>query len=567
MLSLLPASMTIISKFRGSALTFKVWLIVSLMYCASFKVGITIESFVIKNYVDRFLFETNDAVCMKKLLLLVLITSFSFFGVAQGNLNPFQDHIDKNGAAILRQFNELLSIPNVAYDLPNINKNATFIVGELEKRGVEAKLLRRIGTPPIIFGYLPVKNATRTLALYVHYDGQPADKTKWKHGPWNTTLYNKAMSDGGVPIPMPKDGEKIDEEYRIYARSAGDDKAPIISIFNALDVIKKNNLTITSNLVFFFEGQEEAGSKNLRQYLEDNRKLIDEIDLWMFCDGPVHQSRRPQLVFGVRGTTGMEVTVYGPNRGLHSGHYGNWAPVPGQLISKLVGGMKDDDGNVIVEGFYDDVEPLTGSEIEALANAPDIDAALKRELGIADTEGTESLYERLLYPSLTVRGINSGNVGDLARNVIPASATASLGIRLVKGCDPEKMIDLVEKHIEKQGYYIVREDPDQETRMKYPRIAKVTREGGYPAARTSMDDPVAQQVVEATRKLVGDDLVLLPSLGGSLPLYLFTDVLQKPAIIVPIANHDNNQHAANENLRVANLWYGIKLMGALMTME
>ncbi|MDH5609997.1 MAG: M20/M25/M40 family metallo-hydrolase [Cyclobacteriaceae bacterium] len=491
----------------------------------------------------------------------------TFMATAQPSVTVFENYIDKNGARILSDFTSLLSIPNVAADLPNINKNAAYIQDELEKRGVQTKQLRMIGTPPIIFGYLPTKGATRTLAFYVHYDGQPVNKDNWVHEPWEPVLYNKAMTLGGKPIAMPKAGEPIDPEWRLYARSAGDDKAPILSILTALDAIRENKLTLTSNIVFFFEGQEEAGSVQLRNYLEDNHELIDQIDLWMFCDGPVHQTRQPQLVFGVRGSTGMEVTVFGPSRPLHSGHYGNWAPVPGQMLASLVASMKDENGNVLIEGYYDDVEPLTVRELEALANVPEVDTQLREELGLADTEGNEPLYKRLLYPSLTIRGLSSGNVGDLTRNVIPSTATVSLGMRMVKGCDPEQMQEKVEKHIEKQGFHIVREIPDHDTRMKYPKIALVERENGYPAARTSMDDPFALQVVKRTRDVAGDQLVLLPTLGGSLPLYLFTDVLKKPAIIVPIANHDNNQHAENENLRIANLWYGIKLMGALMTME
>ena len=256
---------------------------------------------------------------------------------------------------------------------------------------------------------------------------------------------------------------------------------------------------------------------------------------------------------------------------MHSGHYGNWAPVPGQLLSNLIASMKDDDGNVVIDGFYDDVEALSERELAALKAVPDIDEDLKSELGINKPEGLESLQssykERILLPSLTIRGLSSGNTGQLARNVVPATATAAIGMRLVKGCDPEKQKDLVEAHIKKQGFYIVREDPDNETRMTHAKIAKVTRSSGYPAARTSMDLPIIQDVINRSREIAGDDLILLPTLGGSLPLYLFTDVLQKPAIIVPIANHDNNQHAADENIRISNLWYGIKLMAALLTMD
>lgn len=495
------------------------------------------------------------------ILLVIALSSFS------QDINQLtEDYIDEYGVQILQDFSTLLSLPNVAYDLPNINRNADYIQSELEKRGVETKLLRMIGTPPIVYGYYPAKKAKRTIAFYVHYDGQPVDETKWTNDPWKPTYYDKAISSGGKPIDFPTSIDEIDEEHRIYARSAGDDKAPIITILNALDLIQSNKLKVTSNLVFFFEGQEEAGSKQLQQYLNDHRELVDEIDLWLFCDGPVHQSRRPQLVFGVRGVTGMEITVFGPNRPLHSGHYGNWAPVPGQLLSELIASMKDDEGNVVIEGFYDDVEPLSDLEQKALAQIPLIDEDLKTELGINDPEGTESYNERLLRPSLTIKGLSSGNTGKLARNVVPATATAAIGLRLVKGCDPEKQKDLVETHIQKQGFHIVREVPDQETRMKYPKIAMVTKSGGYPAARTSMDLPIVQDVITRTKGFVGEDLILLPTLGGSLPLYLFTDELKKPAIIVPIANHDNNQHAADENLRIGNLWYGIRLMSALMTL-
>ncbi|WP_420318476.1 M20/M25/M40 family metallo-hydrolase [Ekhidna sp.] len=490
------------------------------------------------------------------------------FTLSAQDINKLADqHIQENGVQILQDFKTLLSMPNVAFDLPNINKNAAYIIKELNKRNVETKLLRMVGTPPIVYGYYPVKGAKRTLAFYVHYDGQPVDKSKWTNDPWEPVYYSEAMFNDGKPMDFPSKYDDINENHRIYARSAGDDKAPIITILTALDMIQQNKLKVTSNLVFFFEGQEEAGSDQLHQYLNDNRELVDEIDLWLFCDGPVHQSRKPQLVFGVRGVTGMEITTYGPNRPLHSGHYGNWAPVPGQLLSSLLASMKDDDGNVIIEGFYDDIEPLSEIEKEALANIPPIDEELKKELGINDPEGTESYNERLLRPSLTIKGLSSGNTGKLARNVVPATATASIGMRLVKGCDPEKQQDMVEAHIQKQGFHIVREDPDQETRMKHSKIAKVTRSSGYPAARTSMDLPIIQEVITRSKDVAGDDLILMPTLGGSLPLYLFTDVLNKPAIILPIANHDNNQHAADENLRIGNLWYGIKLMGALMTME
>lgn len=474
---------------------------------------------------------------------------------------------EAHGARILSDYAELLSIPNVASDSVGIRRNAAYLVGRLQALGVDARTLEVPGAPPVVYGELRAPGATRTLAVYVHYDGQPVDPANWTHDPWEPQLYTRAMTAGGEPRSLPEPGETIDPEWMLYARSAGDDKAPLGALLPVLEAFQEAGVRPTSNFKFFFEGEEEAGSPHLQAYLEAHRALLDDIDLWLFFDGPVHQSGRPLLTFGVRGFTGMEVTVYGPVRPLHSGHYGNWAPVPGQMLANLLATMKDDDGRVLIEGFYDSVEPIGEAERAALEAMPDYDAELKRELGLARTEGPgESLAERLLLPSLTVRGLSSGNTGALARNVIPATATATLGLRLVKGNNPEHMLDLVEAHIRSQGYHIVREDPDMDTRLRYGKIARVMRNSGYPAARSSMDLPLVRQVVAATQDAAGGDLVLAPALGGSLPLYLFTDGLGKPLVIVPIANHDDNQHAPDENLRIRNLWYGIDLYAALLTM-
>jgi acetylornithine deacetylase/succinyl-diaminopimelate desuccinylase-like protein len=480
---------------------------------------------------------------------------------------------DAHGPEIVRDFADLLSYPNNASDTENIRRTAATIRDRLRDAGVEAELLDLDAeTPPIVYGRLDVPGATRTLGLYVHYDGQPADPSNWTHAPWEPTLYTRAMEAGGTARTLPEDGEVIDPEWRIYARSAGDDKAPIAALLPVLHAFRDGGVTPSSNLVFFFEGEEEAGSDHLGLYLERYRDRIDDIDVWLFFDGPAHQSGRPQLTFGVRGVTGMEVTVYGSARSLHSGHYGNWAPVPGQMLAELLASMKDPSGHVVVEGFYDTVEPLGPEETAALEALPRYDDELKRELGLTWTEGEpETLAQRLLLPSLTVRGLSSGNTGALARNVIPATATAALGIRLVKGNDPDHMIDLVEAHIRAQGYHVVQDDPDMATRLSHPKIAKVTRGSGYPAARTSMDDPSVQEVIAAARAAADQafgngSLVLTPALGGSLPLYLFSEGLNRPFVNVPIANHDDNQHAPDENLRIANLWYAIELYAQLLTM-
>ena len=169
-------------------------------------------------------------------------------------------------------------------------------------------------------------------------------------------------------------------------------------------------------------------------------------------------------------------------------------------------------------------------------------------------------------PSLNIRGLASSAVGAEARNVIPSTASASLDIRLVKGLDHRRAVDLLVEHIHSQGYYVVDADPDDAARLKHSRIAKVVRKGGYNPVRTSMDLPIARAVVAAIEEVRGP-AVKMPTLGGSVPLYAFEEVLNAAMVGVPIVNHDNNQHAANENIRLQNLWDGIEVMAALLTMK
>ncbi|MGH9938520.1 MAG: M20/M25/M40 family metallo-hydrolase [Blastocatellia bacterium] len=469
---------------------------------------------------------------------------------------------------IVEEFFELLSIPNLASDAPNIRRNARLISQMLEKRGVKNRLLEVPESPPVVYGEINTPGATRTLIFYVHYDGQPVEPAKWA-GDYllrPTTLRSASLEAGGEEIPFPRKDQKFDPEWRLYARSTADDKAPIIAICAALDALRASRIAINSNIRFFFEGEEEAGSPHLERIVEKYRDLL-KADAWLICDGPVDQTRRQQVYFGARGVTGLEVTVYGPRRELHSGHYGNWAPNPAMMLAKLLASMKDDDGRALIKGFYDGVEPLTETERRAFAEAPDNDAMLRRELGIAWTEGAgKKLIELINLPSLNIRGFLSSSVGATTRNVVPSTATASIDLRLVKGLDHVKVVDRVIEHIRAQGYTTVESDPDEATRLKYPKIAKVIRQGGYNASRTSMDLPISKAIIAAVESAHGR-VIKMPTLGGSVPLYIFADNLKTPCIGVPIANHDNNQHSANENIRLQNLWDGIETMAALLTMK
>ena len=473
-----------------------------------------------------------------------------------------------NEDRIIRELTEFLAIPNVASDTPNIQKNAAHLVEMLEARGIETHPLPISGRGPVVFGKLITPEAKRTVIFYAHYDGQPVDPAAWTDGkPFEPALRNAAIEAGGKRIPFPEGAGAqrgaYQDDWRIYARSSSDDKSPIVALLAALDALRVRKIPLAVNLKVIFEGEEEAGSPNLQKTLELHKNLLGA-DLLITADGPVHQSGRPLVFFGNRGEIDMNITVYGPVRALHSGHYGNWAPNPAMELSRLLASMKDENGRVLIEGYYDDVAPLGEAEKKALTEMPVNDAELQAELGVAKPEGGgKKLVELIQQPSLNIRGLRSAYVGEQAQNVVPEKAEASLDARLVKGEDPQKKFDQIAGFIRKQGYLVIDREPTMEERRAHPLIAKVVYGGGYRASRTPMDLPASKALLEVIQGATAGTTVVAPTLGGSVPMYIFED-LALPWIGVPIVNYDNHQHSSDEKLRLGHFWRGFEIYGAIL---
>jgi acetylornithine deacetylase/succinyl-diaminopimelate desuccinylase-like protein len=477
---------------------------------------------------------------------------------------PVRSWVRAHEGAVLRELAELLAIPNLASDGPNIRRNAEHIVAMLGRRRIAARLLDGEGGPPVVYGERPAPGSRRTVVIYAHYDGQPVDPAKWTSPPWKPVLRDGPLEAGGRAVPLDALAGATGPEWRIYARSAGDDKAPILALVAALDALEAAGIKPTVNLKLFLEGEEEAGSPHLRAVLEENKDLL-RADAWLLCDGPVHQTRRPQVFFGARGVTDLEITLYGPARALHSGHYGNWAPNPAVALAHLVAGLRDPDGRIQVAHYYDDVRPLTPAEREALASVPDVDPALRHELALAETEaGGARLAERIMLPALNLRGLESGAVGERAANAIPTEARASIDFRLVPDQTPARVRERIEAHLRSQGYAMTHEAPSPEARRKQPKLVRLAWGSGYPPARTDMGSPFARALVAVVAEAAEGPVVRMPTLGGSVPMYLFVETFGVPVVGLPIANHDDNQHAADENLRVQNLWDGISAFASVL---
>jgi acetylornithine deacetylase/succinyl-diaminopimelate desuccinylase-like protein len=466
--------------------------------------------------------------------------------------------------AILREFVDFLAIPNVSSDSANIRRNAGHLAGMMKARGIETRIMETEGGPPVVAGEIRVPGARRTLLIYAHYDGQPVDPSAWTSDPWRPVLRTGTIA-GGARVArledVPEDGAG---EWRLYGRGTSDDKGTIIAALAALDILKESGKGLSVNVKFLFEGEEESGSPHLEALLRKEAGFF-KADGMVLCDGPVHQTRRPQIVFGARGVIGLEMTVFGPDRALHSGHYGNWAPNPAAVLSHILASLRDRDGKINIPGYYDEVRPLSEAERKAIDTAPSVDADLRREFGLGWTEaGGARLEDRIMLPALNIRGLNSGNVGAKAQNAVPPEASASIDFRLVPDQSPDRVRKLVEGFIRTLGHEVVHGELSETERRQAPKFVRMIWEGGYPAYREPMDSPFPRALIQTLESATGGALVKMPALGGSIPMEMFARVLHLPIALFPIANHDNNQHGPDENIRFQNLWEGIEMHAALL---
>jgi acetylornithine deacetylase/succinyl-diaminopimelate desuccinylase-like protein len=473
--------------------------------------------------------------------------------------------VDSHQQQIVKELVDLLSIPNVAADRGNIKRNADHLRGMLAARGFNAEVLETDGNP-LVYGDRRVPGATRTLLLYSHYDGQPVDARAWRQAdPFKPVLRTGRVDQAGKEISDISGQTTFQADWRIYARSASDDKAPIVAVCAALDALKAAGLTPTWNVRVILDGEEEASSPSLVPAIARYRDKL-RADFMVILDGPIHSSARPTIAYGARGIVTLNLAVYGPRAGVHSGNYGNWVPNPAQRLAALLATMKTDEGKVLVKGFYDGIAPLAPEERALLDAVPDDSAQMLKTFGLAAPETAfPKLQDALQYPTLNIRGLASAHVGAGARTIIPDRATAALDLRLVKETSPADLVEKLRAHVQSQGYHLVPGEPDDKTRAAFPKIASViVAETSTNAFRTSPLDPQARRIATALELAFGTAPVQLRTLGGTVPIAPFIEAIGFPAILVPTVNFDNNQHEENENLRLGHLFQAIEIVAAIL---
>lgn len=500
---------------------------------------------------------------MKKYLVSVFLGLYAMATTAQSasaDLDAVTENYFLHGITIL---NELVSIPNDSHYPEQLKNNIEWSRENFEKRGFRSETLETRGVPLLLLEK-KVPQAEKTVLIYFHVDGQSVDPSKWhQENPYQPVL-KESSGTGWKAIPMDTLTSDYNEEWRIFARSASDDKGPIAMFLTAWDALAELEEQPDYNIKVILDFEEELGSPNLPDAVVKHKDKLSA-DMMLIMDGPRHQSNQPTLSFGARGISTITLTTYGPKAPQHSGHYGNYAPNPALGMARLLASMKDDKGRVTIAGYYDGIE-LTSEEKRILQQVPDDEKGIQQKLGIAATDEVGSTYqESIQYPSLNIRGLASGYVGNEARTIVPSEAIAEIDVRLVPESDPDRLFKLIRNHITEQGYKIIDNDPTDKERMQHPKLVKWEGVISYQAFRTPFDSEPGVWLDKAYQRAFGSSPVKIRMGGGSIPISPFVEALGIPAVTVVTVNPDNNQHSPNENIRLGNFKEGIKTMLAILT--
>lgn len=500
------------------------------------------------------------------LLLLVALAALAIpavpaIALAQAPLSP--EAAQKLAQGTFREYLALLALPNDAINPPDIQRNVAFLERAFRKRGFVTRRLDHGGKPMLYAEWPKPAPGAKTVLYYMHLDGQPVVGREWSQpSPWKPVV--KRRNGSGAWEVVRSDSlfaPALDPELRVFARSASDDKAPIMMFLAAFDGLRQLGADPAIHVKVLLDSEEEKGSPSIRAVVQAHKDLL-ACDALVIHDGPRHQSERPTIVFGNRGFAHVTLVVYGPKQPLHSGHFGNYVPNPAVRLARLLASMKDDQGRVTVPGYYARTR-LSAAEQQILAETGDDEAAIRRRAGIKAAERVgANLQEALQYPSLNVRGLAAASVGDQASNVIPHQAVADLDLRTTPEAPPDYLFGLIRNHLQAQGYHLVNGPPTDEDRAAYDKLATLTMDAGSHAVRTPLDAPLGTWAYAALQQ--GGKPVRIRMMGGSVPTDSLVDVLGAPFVIVPLVNGDNNQHTFDENMRVGHYVEGIRAIAGML---
>ena len=494
----------------------------------------------------------------------LLIAFICMLLAGAGNAQDLDQIADEYARKHFDLFKELLSIPNDGHFEDHVAANLAWCETEFGKRSFSTQVLSTDGPPLLLASRKCSQDDARTVLIYLQIDGQPVDPSHWfQEDPYKPALKRQSPDGGWEEIDWELIHGDYDRDWRIFARSASDAKGPVSMFLAAIDALDDLGREPGFHMKVIMDFEEELGSPHLPGAVKQYSDQLAS-DMLIIFDGPRHITNEPTLTFGARGISTITLTVHGPVFPQHSGHYGNYCPNPAVRLAQLIATMKDDRGVVTIPGYYDGIS-LDADTREILEAVPDDEAVINARLGIASTDQVASTYqEALQYPSLNVRGMSSGWVGDEVRTIVPSSAVAEIDVRLVKESDPDRLLGLIRDHIEAQGYHITDGRPTKEERVKYDKLCSFDAQTSYLAFRTDFDSDVGVWLTSALTNAFGKTPIRQRTSGGSIPISPFVTTLDIPAVTVPTVNRDNNQHSPNENIRLGNFVDGVKTVLAIL---
>src|SRR5688572_13110483 len=478
-----------------------------------------------------------------------------------GDWGAFDRRLASRRRAIVESFVEFLRLESVSQVPAKVRVTGVWLAAALRARGLDGRVLETGGNPAV-FGERRVPGATRTVLIYCHYDTKPIPPKGWLQPNPIEPVFRGGLAEDGVPeVPLAGLADDALSRLWLYARGASDDKGPIWCHLHALELMDAAGLTPSVNVKFIFDGEEEIGSPFFGPFTEAHRDLL-AADVVIVTDGPKHGSGRPTISGGARGVMKIELEIETARRDLHSGNFA--APNPAWKLNGLLASIATPDGAPLIEGFEEDVLGPTAGEREMMAALPLDLPALEKELGVRLP--ADYLDRVMFHPTLTIRGLRSGFVGKEANTIIPHKATVAIDIRMVKNQKWSKVYRRLIDHIRAQGFTVLESADEPLPDDLRGRAVRVVDKGGYDPAKTSLELPVSREIIAAVERAHGAErAVLMPTLGGSVPLFAFTDILKLPTLVVPYANANNRQHSPNEHLKLDHLFQGVRTTAQLLT--
>jgi acetylornithine deacetylase/succinyl-diaminopimelate desuccinylase-like protein len=440
-------------------------------------------------------------------------------------------YIDTHSDRFIDELAAFVRQPSISSQGVGIEECARLLIHMMEDVGIRAEPLRMGGetNPPLIYGEIKAEGARRTVLIYGHYDVQPPEPLDaWTSPPFEPTIRNG----------------------RMYGRGTADNKGQMFAHLKAVEAVLRTGRKLPVNLKFMFDPEEEIGSPNLDRFIRTTGDRF-KADIAYYSDGPMHPSGRPKVSFGNRGLCYVEINHQEAGRDVHSGHYGEAVPNPNWRMIRFLNSLKDETGRVTIEGFYDDVLPVTGKEKEVLARIPFDEKGQLADLRLKKFNTSEDVgfhETTLLAPTLNIAGYGSGYSGEGSKTIIPCKTRVKIDMRLVKNQHPADIFEKFKRHMEKNGF------GDFDLKML----------GSCRPLRTPLDHPNAPAFIDAARKVHGTEPVVVPSSGGTVPLAFFDDYLHVPLIAIPYGNADEMNHAPNENMDLSLFIKGIKTTATLL---